>query len=264
LQAKSYDLILCSLESASRMHVPEIRELLAALQNEARASGRIAFSGFLSRVEWTELANHARAADSRIFFFGGYPEAEKRMAALPANSGIAVDFGQFPIVPLLLDPLEGPIQMKKLRKDITALLAGFDPRLAGDLMLAGDSAALFTTIQSSSDILQSIAANFEGKLKCVLGTTCCLSEYRPELETISVAGNRLDALIAAAFRLNREDAKLAIQHGYVSMDLSLIAKPSKGFTAGNTVSLRDCGKIKIVNIGNARSGRLRVLVERYP
>ena len=89
-------------------------------------------------------------------------------------------------------------------------------------------------------------------------------ERKTERSVVSLASPRLDALVAAAWGLSREDAQTQLARGLVQLNHRPTLDCSKQIREGDTVSLRGRGKLTVGGtLGESRRGRLRIEIEKY-
>jgi RNA-binding protein YlmH len=81
----------------------------------------------------------------------------------------------------------------------------------------------------------------------------------------SVQSLRLDAVVACAYQLSREDAASAVRSGLVKLDFVEQTKPDCPIAVGALLSMRGFGRARLVSIEGRtrRSGRIVVLIDRY-
>jgi len=85
-----------------------------------------------------------------------------------------------------------------------------------------------------------------------------------ERMTGTVASPRLDAVLALAFRLSRQDAAEHIRRGEVQLNWIVCTDPDKMLVQGDRIALRGQGKAVLAEIGgHSRKGRLFVAADRF-
>ena len=81
---------------------------------------------------------------------------------------------------------------------------------------------------------------------------------------MSVASNRLDAVISELTNLSRDNAKELIIKGLVFIDGEVQSSPVKEIKIGSKISVRKYGKFVFEEInGNTKSGRIRLNFKKY-
>lgn len=88
----------------------------------------------------------------------------------------------------------------------------------------------------------------------------------PELKTIqiSLASLRLDAAIAAAFKLSRSEVDNYIEGGAAKINHREVYKCSAAIKAGDLISVRGLGRFRLEEMGGtSRKGRHYVKISRY-
>ncbi len=203
--------------------------------------GCAAVSGFLDTHQWSPLAGNPR-----ISLDGGHADAQFRRASL-GDGPLSVAF--FHIRPELLpDNAKGG-------RGVRAWLDrhGVAPNSIGDIA-AGRHICL-AAVPGALDGLPMLEAQ-------------AVNDWSPPeitVERVSVAGERLDALLGAVFRVSRNEAQTALKHGFVFKNFEPAVKRTKGFQSGDQIVFRTKGRAEIVATGeNVRSGRLWVELRRFP
>lgn len=80
----------------------------------------------------------------------------------------------------------------------------------------------------------------------------------------TVASLRIDAVVASACNLSRENAKRAVTGGLCEINHEQVVSPDAEVEIGDVFSVRGSGKFKLASTGgeNAR-GRLRIVIHKY-
>ena len=85
-----------------------------------------------------------------------------------------------------------------------------------------------------------------------------------EVLAFTLAGLRLDAILAGTFHLSRGEAAERIGAGLVQLNYAVCEKPAAEVEVGDVFSLRGSGKARLAEVGGqSRKDRTRVRVERY-
>ena len=222
-------------------------------------------TGFLSLSEQAVFYETRDSLFRLPVLAGGYDDADRRMLIWPAaydenavNDRIAL---------LRIVPLNAKFSEALTHRDFLGALMnlGIERDRLGDILIAENEGYVFCT--------QEMAAFITENLRSVKHTPVCCTvcegnrpELRPRLEEmrINVASERMDALIAAVFRLSRSEAAEKIMTGSVFADGRLIDSNSYKLKEGVRVSVRGFGKFIYDGIGNeTRKGRLYVRIRLY-
>ena len=248
---------------------PEDRLLLAKLWDKIGAGIRRnipANTCFLSPRE-QEMARYLFGDEPGLQFFGGYPDAERRMLVflpdyLEENSLYCADS---PVVCLRAAYFEEDALSH--RDFLGALMgAGIARETVGDICVGKGSCDFFVT----SEIAPYIEQNFlsAGRTKLHLRTIPLEDAQIPEPEVKeirdTVASLRLDSVIASGFRIGRSLAAQHIAAGKAAIDGLPCEKADKTVSEGMKISVRGLGKIKLASVnGRTKKDRISVVIHRY-
>lgn len=225
----------------------------------AVARQRWELTDFLSPREQDLLAQTAHRHHAVVAFYGGTEAAERKRAL---------------VMPDDWQPEPVDFQVQALRVDGVAAQAvshgsvlgsllgtGLDRRVIGDVALTAQSVYVWVCASvvphllafwrqvdrwTVSPVLADGPADWPGPL------------YEPK--AIHVHALRADAVIAQACRWPRERARAAVESGLVSRNFAPFAKPDEPLVAGDILSVRGFGRIKVVEVVGV-SKRNRQLVE---
>jgi RNA-binding protein YlmH len=245
---------------------PEDRVLLARLWDKITAGmGKniLSCSGFLSPRE-QEMARFLFGNAEGLSFYGGFPDAQRKcLVYLPDYlSEIPEDD---PIVCLRATFYKGD---HPSHRDFLGALMGFgiERHCVGDICVGEGYCDFFVL----SDIAPHLLRDFEsaGRTKVKL-SPMPLSEFaQPEEKTESfydtLPSLRLDALIAAVWRLSRSESQELLERGMVFIGGRLVESPSHTLQEGDLVSVRHKGRFRYEGaVRETKKGRLRVSVRIY-
>ena len=248
---------------------PEDRVLLAKLWDKINTGMQrniTANTCFLSPRE-QELARYLFGAPEGLHFFGGYPDAERKMLVyLPEYlDENALTDESAPAV--CLRAVFYQADNLSHRDFLGALMgAGIARETLGDICVDTGCCDFFVTAEIAPYILQ----NFEsaGRVKVKLSQIPLSQVHVPQPETAEIrdtlASLRLDSVISAGFRIGRSQAAQFISAGKAAIDGLPCEKPDKAVTEGAKISVRGLGKIKLKTVnGQTKKGRISVVIHRY-
>lgn len=248
---------------------PEDRLLLAKAWDKLNAGIRRnipAHTGFLSPRE-QELCRYLFGSSSQIHYFGGCPEAERRMVCfLPDYLEPEWLFGEdSPIVCLRAAFYEG--ETLTHRDLLGALMgAGIRRETVGDIYMDSGSCDFFVTEEIAPFLLQNLTQAGRVKLRT---QQLALAQVRlPEQKLLvlrdTLASIRLDSVISAGFRISRGAAAQHIAAGHAAIDGLTCQKPDKPVEQDSKISVRGLGKLKLEQVnGQTKKGRISVVIHRY-
>lgn len=219
--------------------------------------------GFLSPAEAAVIKKNMPSADVKKFFFGGYPDAERKLfVALPeyAEDADAVEF----IAVLEITGREiGGLSHRDYLGSILGL--GIKREKIGDILVYEDRAVVFVL----EDIADYIMLNLDKIGRCGIKTRKIeiadleLPKRRTEEINATVASMRLDCIAAAALRLSRSKVMEVLASGRVSLNWIECKNPSAPVNAGDTLSVRGVGRFRVgEDARETKKGRLAVKIEK--
>ena len=247
----------------------EDRVLLAKLWDKITAGMRKnipANTCFLSPRE-QEMANYLFGCPEGLHFFGGYPDAERKMLVyLPDYLDENALYGEdAPCICLRAAFFQG--DSPSHRDFLGALMgAGVARETVGDICVGEGSCDFFVTAEIAPYLLQNFTSAGRTKLHLerIPLTDACIPE--PEVKEIkdTLASLRLDSVISSGFRIGRSLAAQYVTGGRAAMDGLPCEKPDKPVSEGTKISVRGLGKIKLVKVnGKTKKDRISVVIHRY-
>ena len=247
----------------------EDRVLLAKLWDKITAGMRKnipANTCFLSPRE-QEMANYLFGCPEGLHFFGGYPDAERKMLVhLPDYLEESALYEEdSPCICLRAAFFQG--DSPSHRDFLGALMgAGIGRETVGDICVSTGSCDFFVTAEIAPYLLQNFTSAGRTKLHLerIPLTDACIPE--PEVKEIkdTLASLRLDSVISSGFRIGRSLAAQYVTSGKAAMDGLPCEKPDKPVSEGTKISVRGLGKIKLVKVnGKTKKDRISVVIHRY-
>ena len=247
----------------------EDRVLLAKLWDKITAGMRKnipANTCFLSPRE-QEMANYLFGCTEGLHFFGGYPDAERKMLVhLPDYLEESALYEEdSPCICLRATFFQG--DSPSHRDFLGALMgAGVARETVGDICVGEGSCDFFVTAEIAPYLLQNFTSAGRTKLHLerIPLTDACIPE--PEVKEIkdTLASLRLDSVISSGFRIGRSLAAQYVTGGKAAMDGLPCEKPDKPVSEGTKISVRGLGKIKLVKVnGKTKKDRISVVIHRY-
>ncbi|NLD58613.1 MAG: hypothetical protein GX647_02990 [Clostridiales bacterium] len=230
---------------------------LRELALRASRTGEPAHTRFLEPPLEVAARAAANAAGCQVDFFGGYPGAERRVAAFYTDEP-----GNWPIERLRLswNPRYGSPGHRDILGAIMAL--GIVRASLGDIAVLSDHALAFV----HRDVADYVLLNLESAGRVRLEIERDAGDFEaPEpggaISYRTVASERLDALVASALHLSREAAQKLIASELVKVNHEVNPRPDAKLSAGDIVSARGYGRFKLAEItGETRKGRLGVRI----
>lgn len=199
-------------------------------------------------------------------FFGGTDGAERKVAFwLPDYLAEEDYFADGPIACLRASFYE---ENALSHRDILGALMGAGIRrdAVGDICLRETDCDIFILSELQRYLLDNLTEAGRQHLRLA---PIPLSEARKAPQKmkelrVTVSSLRLDGVISAAFRMSRGSASEAIRAGKAAVNSLTCQKPDRAVAEGDELSVRGCGKGKILHIdGETRKGRLALTVGIY-
>ncbi len=272
--------------------------LLASLEDKMRQADEwytVECSNFLDMRELS-LAKKLCKAECRCGydFYGGYDEAERKMAVFfprglfevmcrtentsqLGNLGDAEDAYGIDDY-FKAEPEANPLTLIRAslkkgspslgHRDYLGSLMGLGIRrdMIGDIIVHDDGADIVVMKEMADFLLINYSKAARANLMI---SEVPISQLRPSQNEIrrkdeSVASLRLDAMISAAFRISRGRSAEAIKAGLVYVSDVCEKKIDKTVDVGDKLVLRGKGKANVKNIGRTTDkGRIIVTIDRY-
>ena len=247
----------------------EDRVLLAKLWDKITAGMRKnipANTCFLSPRE-QEMANYLFGCPEGLHFFGGYPDAERKMLVhLPDYLEESALYEEdSPCICLRAAFFQG--DSPSHRDFLGALMgAGVARETVGDICVGEGSCDFFVTAEIAPYLLQNFTSAGRTKLHLERIPLTDARIPEPEVKEIkdTLASLRLDSVISSGFRIGRSLAAQYVTGGKAAMDGLPCEKPDKPVSEGTKISVRGLGKIKLVKVnGKTKKDRISVVIHRY-
>ncbi len=222
------------------------------------------FTGFLSAGEASEIAQAVHSPS--ILFYGGYPEAERRMfGALPDY--ITEPQSVFPILAIKFS--YRAIDNITHRDVLGAIMAtGLSRDRIGDICFVKSAVIVFVAEEVAEYLLEQITTIGRVGVKGILLSGESLADALPppmkKPLSFTVSSIRLDAIVSGLSGCGRSKAEQWISDGLVFVNSFAVTKPTKKIGPNDQISIRGVGKFKIVGTGQfSKKGREIITAEQY-
>ena len=262
---------------------------------QCRNYDMLTHTGFLDARQQSLVrrAFGVRQGDVRLVYDGGYKDADRViLAALPyymedlyaeslsADAGAAAGLSAASIPPVrdLLTvirataPKGSQASARSGRalshSDYLGALMGLGIKrtTVGDILVREDGADILVLTEIADYIMQTFASAGRShlSLECLPAEALLIPEQKTAEIRDTVASLRLDALLAAAFRLPRGKAADAIRQGLVFVDHLEATKADMPIEEGAELVIRHKGKAVLTTVGGkSRKDRINVTFTRY-
>lgn len=238
------------------------KKRLSELALRAVYTGRPQFTRFLEPSMERDALAAAREAGAQLTLFGGYDGAERRMAAF--HDGAPPE--NFPIAALALkwNPKFADAKHRDLLGAVMGL--GLDRDATGDICLSDQPGAayLFCTEDVAGYIMGSLESAGRASLRIDRADELRIAPPEGESLRVTVQNLRLDAVLAAGYRLSRSEAQRLISAGLVKRNHLPEERGDVRLESGDLISARGYGRLRIDEIqGETRKGRIGLILFRY-
>ena len=237
------------------------------LAKKSHGSGIFLFSDFLGLAEQS-LFNSVRREIGSIKYsvFGGAAGAERVMVRFGDPDELFYEV-PFPIATLKIEPKSQKFAEKLTHRDYLGAILnlGIERSVLGDIIVRENCAYLFARDDISSYILSELARVRHTDVNVSLCDSLPEGElYKTEQKTVQISSERLDAIIARAYNLSREDAQKLFAKSLVFASGKEIQSTSYTPKIGEKISVRGYGRLVYQGYqSSSKKGKLNVLLELY-
>ena len=238
---------------------------LSELAARAYRQGAYTRTDFLTPAEQALLTRIAGTLDAPYTLFGGAPDCERKCASF-GSEALCGYAETSPIACLLLAPSGGKFAGALTHRDYLGALMnlGLARDALGDIVLGGGGAYVFLTESAARLALASFTRVGREPVTCTRADAPICAEPVLSAQTVQVASVRLDALLARAFHLSREESAALFRQQRVFLNGAAEESPSRAPAPGDIVSARGYGRFRFSGIsGTTKKGRLNAVIERY-
>ena len=235
---------------------------LRELALRAAHTGNCAYTRFLEPSAETLCRAAANAAGCKVAFAGGYDDAERRIAGFYAGEEDAL---RFPIRRFLLS-WNARYGSPGHRDILGALMGlGIERETLGDIALLSEGALVFV----HADMADYVLGNLESCGRVKVRVSPCGEDVVPPqpagtLFYRTVPSERLDAVLAAAYDLSRQEAQSLVRAELVKVNHVVETRGDSRLAEGDLVSARGLGRFRLREIaGVTRKGRVGVRLFVY-
>lgn len=247
---------------------PDDKELLVKklehMETVLKKSGITQFYGFLSEEDCDYADSFFSKRKISFCKYGAIKNSERVYISIYEDA--PPEEYEYPISVLKIQ-LSKNSKEQSHRNYLGSLLAlGIERRVLGDIIIQEKTAYVAVQVDFADFIKRELIK--------ISNETCTVTEldYGVQIErksefkniTVSVASNRLDAVISELTNLSRDNAKELIIKGLVFIDGEVQSSPVKEIKIGSKISVRKYGKFVFEEInGNTKSGRIRLNFKKY-
>ncbi len=238
------------------------------LAETAYTRGIYTYTDFLSLPEQDLLCRTAKKTFPHVPYtlLGGTEGCERVLARFGSEELLGYPPTEDPIVTLSAVPRAPKFAEALTHRDVLGALMnlGIRRECVGDI-LVDDGYVLFF-------VLEKIAPYIRETLTRIRHTDITVSEavpppfasVRTEEISVGVVSLRLDAVVAAAFRLSRTESSALFAAGRVFADGRAVADGAATVKAGSLLTVRGMGRVRVGEVsGTSRKGRLWLSLSKF-
>ena len=239
--------------------VPGFLSVLEAIER-CEKTFEVQFTAFLDPETRIHGAKCFSQTECHCLYFGGSADSEYQvLGVFPSHA--KAETSEFPIIAFEINYQAqfGAIAHKDVLGALMSL--GLERKVFGDI-LVGEGKAYFFVLSHLTDYL---VANMEKVARqgirlepIALNFVPVVPDERQEV-CFSVSSLRLDAVVAQAFHLSRNQAADFIRQGWVKLDYVIVDKIDVQVTSQQLVSVRRQGRFWVGEVmGLSKKGKLRL------
>lgn len=245
-----------------------MEESLKSLENAAKLAGEkglVRFSRFLDPAQVQQAQQYARQYGAKFSIWGGYDGAERVVACFYPSHEEMADTSFYPIV--CLHSRYADKFSTLTHRDILGsfMSLGLTRSCLGDIIIVGADIYLFTHAQTADFVSQAMESAGKTPLRfCVLDEVPAMPEPKGTRFCAVVSSLRLDGVVAAAYRLSRNDAADMVRAGLVKVDHMVCDRVDFPVKENALLSIRGKGRIRLISVdGMTRKQRIGITFFRY-
>ncbi len=223
------------------------------------------FLGFLSEDEAGYVGLLAKKNNINVVFYGGYDNAERTYAGFfPRRLCDEDNFDLFQISSLSFIFRKSDILTH--RDFLGSLMAlGIERDTIGDILVENGRAVVFLNSKIADFVKTNVTKVGRVGVSVDFGYTNPLPQ-KGELKeiTLTVASQRIDAMVSALIGISRTSACELIESGMVVINSATVEKITTLVSSGAVISVRRYGKFNITEIGGTtKKGRIIIKASKY-
>lgn len=245
----------------------QLRKRMEELAARSANRGIYTYTEFLNLAEQDLLVRTPLPVGSAGYqLWGGFADAERKIACF-GTEAICGYPEEPPIVCLQIVPLQPKFAEPLTHRDFLGTLMGLGIRreVLGDIIISENCGYLFCLESMAPYLVEQVTRIRHTAVRCSLTEPPALVVSRePELTTVNVASERLDAMVAAVYSLSRSESQQLFCKGLVFANSRMVSQTSLEPVPGMMISVRGKGRFRYEGIAReTRKGRLQIAVRIY-
>lgn len=243
-----------------------LKKRFAELAKKAYSRGAYTYTGFLSLAEQAELDSVRKSLDAPFELIGGVEGCERRVAAFGSAELCGAE-PNAPIVCISIRPLNKKFADELTHRDFLGALMnlGVERDTLGDIVIKPEGAYLFCLDKMERFIIDELTRIKHTSVRCERTQELPQGElFELKEELIQASSERLDAMIAKAYKLSRETSAELFREQRVFVNSALCENSSRAPHEGDIISVRGQGRFVYRGVrGTSKKGKLNIVIERY-
>ena len=244
-----------------------LKKRILELAARADARGIYCATDFLTLAEQEVVKSLSGLLSSVPYtLFGGAKDCERKLAFFGSEALCGYE-KEPPVACVEIAPVNARFTEHFTHRDCLGALMnlGIERGTLGDIVVGEGKSHLFCTEAIAPFIVENLTRVGRTSVRCkITDAPPARAENALTEERIQLASCRLDALVAHAYRLPREEGARRISIGEVFLNGAAAKSASTVPKEGDIVSVRGCGRFRYLGVsGTSRKGKLIVTVEKY-
>ena len=244
-----------------------LKKRFIELSRRSHSNGVYCFTDFLGLSEQSLFVEARRDfAAVSVTLFGGVPGAERVMARFGSEEELGWH-EDFPIVCIKAEPVSQKFADKLTHRDFLGALLnlGISRSTLGDIPISDNVGYIFAKRDIADFIISELKRVKHTDMKLsILEALPDFPLYKTEIKRVQANGERIDALIAKAYSLSREEASLLFSRGSVFVNGRLSASASYIPKINEIISVRGRGRMRYLGYETTtKKGKLNINLELY-
>ena len=242
----------------------QLKKRFEELYNRSYSNGCYAFSDFLTLVQQDILVK--TLPEKGYSLFGGYENAERKIACF-GNESICGYSDTPPVCCVKIEPLQQKFADNLTHRDfLGSLMAlGIKRETLGDIIVFENTGFLFCLETIAPYIVENCVSVRHTTVACAVVDSPPVDSIRlPDESEFVTASLRCDAVIAAVYKLSRNESQKLFEQKLIFINSANCLNPSQTLNENDLVSVRGKGRfIFCGKIYTTKKGRLRIAVRVF-
>jgi len=247
--------------------IQQLKNRFYELAHRAFSKKCYAYSEFLTLAEQDTLLSMKFDGNSAPFSLpGGYDGAERKLARFGSEADCGYSENP-PIYCISIVPLSQKFADALTHRDFLGALMALGVRrsVLGDIILHENCGYVFCLDSVSDFMIREFTQVKHTTVKCeIVESLPDIALKKPDITSVNVASERLDAVVAAVYKLSRGESQELFKQGKVYVNSRLTEDTSHILNGGSIISVRGFGRFAYEGIAKeTKKRRLFVNVRIY-